>query len=218
MSPMVIWRPLNDGTLVPGGSSLAMGSIECNFAARDEFGEQCGRHRLGDGADFERRVLIVGALRFRIRAEIGACGGAAVDHRCRNASAGAIVLEALLECRAQIAIAHGRGRHCRKHDGDKSEEMRSHGLSCPTSRTVERHARHATMFAVSGGNWHEDDRFAGVHRSTHESARGWLETGDKPRYDSPVSCLRAMEMSAGRPTCPSASSAPRPSTASPPAR
>src|SRR5436190_11252259 len=37
---------------------------------------------------------------------------------------------------------------------------------------------------------------AGILRSTHESARGWLDTEAEPRYDSRVSCLRAMEMSA----------------------
>ena len=27
MSPIVIWRPLNDGTVVPAGNSLAIGSL-----------------------------------------------------------------------------------------------------------------------------------------------------------------------------------------------
>ena len=47
------------------------------------------------------------------------------------------------------------------------------------------------MAAVSGGNWHEDGRLTPALRSTHESARGWLDTGAEPRYDTRVSCLRA---------------------------
>jgi hypothetical protein len=53
-------------------------------------------------ADFERRVLIVGALGIRIRAEISARGRVTVDHRSRDAGTSAIVLETLLECRPQI--------------------------------------------------------------------------------------------------------------------
>ena len=38
--------------------------VECDFAACDQFGEQGGGHRLGDGADFERRVLVERACGF----------------------------------------------------------------------------------------------------------------------------------------------------------
>ena len=108
---------------------LGDGIVERDFAARDEFGEQCGGHRLGDGADLERRVLIVRAPGFRVGAEVGARGRAAVDHRRRDAGTGTIGLEALLECRAEIVVAHGKGRHCGKRDGSKAEEMPSHGPS-----------------------------------------------------------------------------------------
>jgi hypothetical protein len=74
-------------------------------------------------------VFIIWALGFRIGADIGARGRAVVDHRRRDASAATIILEALLERHAQIAVAHGQGRHCGKRDGSKAEEMRSHGPS-----------------------------------------------------------------------------------------
>ena len=93
------------------------GIVEGNFAARDEFCKQRGGHRLGDRANFERGVLIVWALRIRIRTVIDRRNRAVVDHAGRDTGAGTIALETLLECRAHIVIADGEGGRCAKHDG-----------------------------------------------------------------------------------------------------
>src|SRR5215471_16570150 len=74
-------------------------------------------------------MLIVGALGFRVSAEVGARGRGVIDHRRRDACAGTIALEALLECRAQIVLAHGKGRRCAKRNTSKAEAMRSDGSS-----------------------------------------------------------------------------------------
>ena len=137
MSAIVISRPLNDGTGVPGGSNLAMGSLSAIFAARDEFGKQRGGHGLGDGADLERRVLIVGTLGIRIRAVIGRRDRAVVYHAGRDTRAGAIALETLLECRTHIVVADGIGGRCARYVPlEKQEEMPSWSLAIPTSETT----------------------------------------------------------------------------------
>ena len=56
-------------------------------------------------------------MRFWIGADVGGRGRAVVDHGGRDASAGAIALEALLECRAQIVVARGKGWRRRQSDG-----------------------------------------------------------------------------------------------------
>lgn len=90
--------------------------VESNFPAGDEFRKQRGRHRLGDGADFERRMLVIGALGIRIRTVIGRRDLAVVYHPGRDAGAGAIALETLLECRAHIIVADGKGGRCAERD------------------------------------------------------------------------------------------------------
>jgi hypothetical protein len=53
---------------------------------------------------------------------------------------------------------------------------------CPLMRLLVFCHRHSSPAGIPA-------LVAGIHRVTSSSARGWLDIGDKPRYDNRVRCV-----------------------------
>src|SRR5258708_20937616 len=175
----MMWVPLNDGTLVPGGSSVAKGSSMAISPRPMISASNAGVIVLVMEPISNAVPLIDRALGFRISAEIGSDRGAVFDDGRSDAGAGTVTLEALLERGTQIVFAGCHSRRLLKVLERGSEKV----LSWPPAplhdaiilsgrKTVEQARWTAGQLRVKGGGAADVTGVSGVTPTPDVPGRG----------------------------------------------